>query len=98
MAQRQFRDTFIEVNRAQVTVDFASANAGAIATSAAQTIAGAAVGDIVVVSSQTGIATGYFSGVVSAANSVVLFYTNNAAGTVDLASAVYNVVVLRPKF
>lgn len=98
MAQRQFRDTFIEVNRAQVTVDFASAAAGAVATSAAQTVTGAAVGDTVVVSSQTGIATGYFSGTVSAANSVVLFYTNNAAGVVDLASAVYNVVVLRPKF
>jgi hypothetical protein len=69
-----------------------------MATSAAQTVTGARVGDQILVSSQTGIATGHFTGVVSAADTVVLFYNNNAAGTVDLASAVYNVVVLRPKF
>ncbi len=98
MAKRQFRGTFNEVNRAQVTVDFASAAAGAVATSAGQSVVGALAGDIVLVSSNTAIATGYFAGTVSAADTVVLFYHNNAAGVVDLASATYNVVVLRPSF
>lgn len=98
MAQRQFRDTFIEVNRVQAVIDFASATAGSVSTSGAITVTGAKAGDIVLVGAQTAIATGYFAGVVSAADTVVAFYHNNAAGTVDLASATFNIVVLRPKF
>ncbi len=95
---RQFRDTFSTVGRKVVTLDFASAAAGAVATTAAQAFEGAAVGDIVLVTPVAAVATGYFAGTVSSAGNIVFFYHNNAAGTVDLASQTFRVIVLRPNF
>lgn len=95
---RNFRDVFQNVGRKVVTVDFASATAGSVATSSALAFEGAAVGDYVLVTPVAAVATGYFAGTVSSAGNVVLFYHNNAAGTVDLTSQTFRVVVLRPNF
>ncbi len=98
MRRRQFADTFSTVGRKLQTIDFASATAGSVATSAAFAFEGAAVGDIVLVQPVAAVATGYFAGQVSSAGNVVAFYHNNAAGTVDLASQSFRVMVLRPNF
>lgn len=98
MDARQFRDLFSAVKRQTQTIDFASATAGSVSTSAAFTVLGAAVGDVVLVQPVAAVATGYFAGTVTAANTVVAFYHNNAAGTVDLASQSFRVVVMRLNF
>lgn len=97
VVSRQYRDVFPKVRVVRVTVDFGSTAASAIGTSAAVTIQGAAVGDVVTVTPVAAVATGFFTGTVTAANTVVLFYNNNAAGTVDLASQSFNVILERPK-
>lgn len=94
--RRQFTDVFSSVARQRQTIDFGSTAASAVGTSSAFTVNGAAVGDVVVITPVAAVATGFFTGTVTAANTVVAFYNNNAAGTVDLASQSFNVLVLRP--
>lgn len=99
MAQRQFRDVFFNVERGQVTADFPSAAAGFTVTVTGLAFTGAQVGDMVLVSPVVASTAGFaFSGAVTAANTISVNALNGTAGVVDLASASYNVVLLRPKF
>lgn len=61
----------------------------------AQTFAGAAVGDFVLVSFSNPLQGINLFGCVTAANSVTYWFDNNAAGTVDLASGTVRVRVIK---
>lgn len=98
MGNSQFRGAFIQVGVFTVTADFPSATAGVSTAVTGLSAPGAAIGDVVLVSPVTASTAGFaFSGQVTAANTVSVTATNGTAGTVDLASASYLVVVLRPK-
>lgn len=96
MANEQFRGLFPITIRTRVTADFPSATAGVSTTVTGISVPGAVVGDKVLVSPVAASTAGFtFNGEVTAADTVCLTATNGTAGTVDLASASYNVVILR---
>jgi hypothetical protein len=93
--KQQFQGMFTEMWTARGTIDFASIADG---DEAVDTIAvpGVALGDIVLgVSSSISAADLTITAYVSAANTVSVLVANNTGGAVDLASAVYRVVVGR---
>jgi hypothetical protein len=79
----------------KATVDFPSVDTGAGATSANITVSGAILGDFVLVAPIIDTQGLQIFGWVSAANTVKIRAVNNTGAAVDLASAVYNVKVLR---
>lgn len=99
-ARRQFRDVFKEVLTYQGTFDIANAATGSgTFGSVSVTIKGAALGDFVLVTTQSLAATDGTAlvGNVTAADTVRITLLNNSAGAVDMAGTVkYNVVVLKP--
>lgn len=79
----------------KATVDFPSVDTGAGATSSNITATGAMLGDHVLVAPIIDTQGLQVLGWVSAANTVKIRIVNNTGAAVDLASAVYNVKVLR---
>lgn len=63
--------------------------------SSAITVAGAALGDFVIVTAPYNLAGIIASGTVSAANTVVITLFNASAATIDLASGVWKIKVLK---
>lgn len=85
-----------EVRVYTATIDPASVAAG---TSAEQTftVAGLAVGDVVVVNKPTATAgVGIVNARVSAANTLALTFMNATAGALDPASESYTIIAFRP--
>ena len=97
MAREQFQGLFKEVYTTAVAVDPASAGAGA-EVSGTITVTGAAVGDIVLIGPGVDLQTLILSASVISANTVEWVLMNETAGTVDLASSTWNVVVMSPDF
>lgn len=93
----QFQDLFEVVGVGAFTVDFGNAatGSGTFAVSGALTVAGAALGDIVLVGAGVDVVDSALVGHVTAANTVEVTLLNNTAGAVDLASQTLRVVVLR---
>lgn len=83
------------VANVKATIDFPSVDNGAGATSSNITVTGAALGDHVLVAPIIDTQGLQLFGWVSAANTVKVRIVNNTGAAVDLASAVYNVKVLR---
>lgn len=79
------------------TVDLGNAatGSGTFATTTV-TVPGAALGDFVLVAPVLDLTDGFVFGQVSAANTVDITVLNNTAGALNLASAQYKVLVLRP--
>ncbi len=86
-----------EVLIAQATIDFASTAAQAQSTGVTIAMTGARVGDAALDTPITNLTTGVFHGVVSAADEVTAYFNNYSSGTVNPASAVYTVAVIRQK-
>lgn len=78
-----------------VNLGNAATGSGTFATTTV-TVPGAALGDFVMVAPALDLTDGFVFGQVSAANTVDITVLNNTAGALDLASATYRVVVLRP--
>ena len=76
------------------TVDFASLVATSTQLTATTSVTGASVGDYVLVSAVTPTTGAIFSGAVTSANVVTIYFANGTNGTVDPASSVFNVRVL----
>lgn len=97
----QFQYLFDTVYAGPLTVDISSAatGSGTFGTGTA-TVTGAKIGDLVLVMNYTTVYTAGAPvvGDVSAANTVRLTALNNSAGTVDYASQVYTVIILRPRW
>jgi len=93
----QFQDLFDVVGVGAFTVDFADAatGSGTFSGSGALTVAGAALGDIVLVGPGVDPVDSALVGHVTAANTVEVTLLNNTAGAVNLASQTLRVVVLR---
>ena len=92
----QFQDLFEVVGAGAFTVDMANAATGSGTFAVASvTVPGAALGDMVLVGPGVDVVDAPIVGHVTAANTVELVLLNNTAGAVNLASAKYNVVVLR---
>ncbi|MEK4263678.1 hypothetical protein [Paenibacillus sp. FSL L8-0499] len=83
------------VANVKATVDFPSIDTGAGATSSNIPVTGAALGDFVLVGPIVDTQGLQIIGWVSAANVVKIRAINNTGAAVDLASAGYNVKVLR---
>ena len=96
-ARKQFQAVFKNVARAQVTVDPSSLADGAGETKSV-TVAGAALGDMVLVSAPYDLQDITVTGYVQAANTVEIRIQNEGGATVDLASGTWNVMCLRPDF
>ena len=96
--KQQFQGLFSELWTAKGTIDFGSVADG---DEAVDTIAvpGVVVGDIVLgTSSSVDVADLGLTAQVTAANEVTVQIWNNTGAGVDLASAVFKVVVGRPNF
>jgi len=92
---RQFTDVFGEVIPFKATVDFGSAAAGT-GSAVDVPVAGAALGDFVMVSPSLDVADVQLSGEVTAAGVVtVMIQANTLSGTEDFASQTINGVVLQ---
>lgn len=78
-----------------VNLGNAATGSGTFATTTV-TVPGAALGDFVLVAPVLDLTDGFVFGQVSAANTVDITVLNNTAGALDLASATYKVLVLRP--
>lgn len=93
----QFQGLFEVVGAGAFTVDFANAatGSGTMSVSGALTVAGAALGDFVLVAPGVDPVDAALVGHVTAANTVEVTLLNNTAGAVDLASQKLRVVVLR---
>jgi hypothetical protein len=96
--KQQFQGMFTEMWTAKGTINFGSVADG---DEAVDTIAvpGVALGDIVLgVSAVLDIADLGLTAAVTGANEVTVQVWNNTGGAIDLASAVFKVVVGRPNF
>lgn len=92
---RQFRDVFGECIPFKATVNFASSAAGT-GSAIDVTVAGAALGDFVLVSPSIDVADTQLSAEVTAAGVVtVMIQANTLSGTEDLASQTISGVVLK---
>jgi hypothetical protein len=93
----QFQDLFDVVGAGSFVVNFGNAatGSGTFAVSGAIAVAGAAVGDFVLVGLGVDPVDSAVVGHVTAAGVVELTLLNNTAGAVDLASHTLQVVVLR---
>jgi hypothetical protein len=93
----QFQDLFEVVGVGAFTVDFgdAATGSGTFAGSGALTVAGALLGDIVLVGNGVDVTDAALVGHVTSANTVEVTLLNNTAGAVNLASQTLRVVVLR---
>ena len=78
------------------TIDFANTAAGALSAGVAATVTGAKKGDAVVVQKQGAApeVNKRYHGYVSAADTVTVYFENNTAGALDLASADYEITVI----
>lgn len=83
------------IGNIKATIDFASMATGAGATSNDIALTGAALGDHVFVAPVVDTAGVFVYGWVSSAGIVKVRAVNNTGSTVDPASAVYNVKVVR---
>ena len=98
VGQRQavtYRDLFAEVIPAKATINVASLADGAGATEAVS-VPGAALGDFVRVSSVIDVQDMTLTAYVNAANSVEIRVQNESGGVIDLASAVFHLIVEKP--
>jgi N-acetyl-beta-hexosaminidase len=96
--KQQFQGLFSEMWTAQGTINFAEVADG---DEAVDTIAvpGVALGDMVLaVSASIDVADLGLTAQVTAANEVTVQVWNNTGGAINLAEAVYRVVVARPNF
>lgn len=92
----QFQDLFEVIGAGKFTIDFGNAATGSGTFAVASvTVAGAALGDIVLVGAGIDVIDAALVGAVTSANTVEIVLLNNTAGAVDLGSAGYPVVVLR---
>lgn len=94
-ARRQFQSVFDTVICSKQTADIASLADAAGATQTF-TVAGAALGDFVIVSTSLDRQGITVTAYVSAANTVAVRVQNESGGAVDLASQSFNLLVLRP--
>lgn len=93
----QFQSIFSEVITYQGAIDFDNAAVGSGTFDSNDiTIAGAALGDFVLVSLAVDTVDAAVVGAVTAANTVTVTLLNNTAGAVNLASATGRIVVLKP--
>lgn len=97
-SQYQFRAVFDQVWAVEQTaLDFASVATGAQSAATSITVAGVALGDMVVgTSCSLDQALVNLFAYVSAANTVKLIVVNTSGGAVDLASATFKVLIGRP--
>lgn len=93
--RRQFQDVFKEVITYQGTLNLGSAADSGFA-SADVTVAGAALGDFVLVSLGVDTVDTIVAGAVTAANTVTVTVQNDTGGAVDLASTTVRIAVLKP--
>ena len=96
--KQQFQGLFSEMWTAQGTIDFGSVADG---DEAVDTIAvpGVALGDMVIgVSASVDVADLGLTAAVTGAGEVTVQVFNNTGGAIDLASAVFRVVVVRHNF
>lgn len=91
---RQFRDVFGEAIPFKATVDFASVLDGD-EDAADITVAGAALGDFVLVAPAVDVTDAQLTATVTAANTVTVVLSNSTGGAVDLASQTIKGVVLK---
>lgn len=91
----QFQAVFEEVLTETYTLDVASL-ADAAGSTSTRTVAGAAVGDFVLVSFGVDLAGVTVTAYVSAANTVAIRVQNESGGIVDLASTTVRIAVLKP--
>jgi hypothetical protein len=92
----QFQDLFEVVGAGAFTVDFANAATGSGTFAVASvSVAGAALGDFVLVGAGIDVTDAALVGSVTSAGVVEVTLLNNTAGAVDLASQTLRVVVLR---
>lgn len=91
----QFRALFDECLTETYTLDVANLADGAGSTST-RTVAGAALGDFVLVSFGVDLAGITVTAYVSAANTVAIRVQNESGGAVDLASTTVRIAVLKP--
>tara|TARA_R100000781_G_C4077374_1_gene126540 strand:- start:868 stop:1158 length:291 start_codon:yes stop_codon:yes gene_type:complete len=96
MARKQFQDVFPDVITQSATIDFGSVADGNEEASDV-TVAGAALGDIVLVSCGVDLADLQLSASVTAANTVTLV-VSSSGDTVNLAETTYKIIVLSPNF
>lgn len=95
--RRQFQALFDSVICHLGTLDLANAATGSgTFASADVTVAGAAMGDMVLVSLGVDTVDAVVAGAVTAANTVTVTLLNNTAGAVNLASTTCRILVLRP--
>ncbi len=94
-ARRQFQDVFPNVITYKGTLDLGSAADSGFASSDV-TVAGAALGDFVLVSLGVDTADTVVAGAVTAANTVTVTVQNDTGGAVDLASTTVRIAVLQP--
>jgi hypothetical protein len=83
------------IDNVAATIDFANVVTGSGATATDLTITGAELGDYVFVAALIDTQGLHLFGWVSAANTVKVRVVNNTGADVNLASAVYNVKVVR---
>lgn len=93
--RRNFLAIFDGVFIAKLAVDPASLADG-VGETRTVTITGAAVGDFVMFAPAIDIAGISITGYVSAANTVSFRIQNESAGTLDIATSNWNILVLRP--
>lgn len=86
---------FRMIGIASATWNPASLADGAGETSAAITLTGAALGDVVLVAPPYDMQGIVFSGYVSAANTLRIRIQNESGGVIDLASGTWKVIVFR---
>jgi hypothetical protein len=96
LKKRQFQHVFPFVACVQATVDPGNLVDGA-GEDDTVTVTGAKVGDIVLVGLGVSAAGITVTAYVSAANTVSIRVQNESGGTLNLASSVCNIVVLRPR-
>ena len=95
--RRQFSAVFSDVITYQGTLDLGDAATGSgTFASSDVTVAGAAIGDFVLVSMGVDTVDAVVAGAVTAANTVTVTLLNNTAGAVNLASTTVRIVVLKP--
>lgn len=88
-------DLFTGVINATTTFDPASLTTYTGTASSAVTVTGAALGDFVIVTAPYDLTGIIASGTVSAANAVKITVFNATGGTIDLASGVWKIKVLK---